>query len=197
MPASRLRSGLTALPLIAILRGIQPQEAEPVGRALADAGWHMFEVPLNSPQPLQSIATLHKAFPHLLVGAGTVLRPEQVREVHDAGGRLIVSPHVDAAVVKAAAGLGMVCLPGVATPTEAFAALEAGATVKALRAVLPPATVLVPVGGIDASSIAAYVAAGASGFGIGSAVYKPGMNAEQVHSKALALRAACTGTMLA
>lgn len=211
MSASSLGSAMAALPLIAILRGVQPHEAVPIGQALVDAGWHIFEVPLNSPQPLQSIANLHHAFPNLLLGAGTVLRPEQVSEVHQAGGRLIVSPHFDAAVVRAAVDLGMVCLPGVATPTEAFAALDAGATglklfpaemippaaVKAMRAVLPPATVLLPVGGIDASNIRAYVSAGASGFGIGSTLYKPGMSAEQVHANALALRAACTGTMFA
>ncbi|AMO24307.1 2-dehydro-3-deoxy-6-phosphogalactonate aldolase [Ramlibacter tataouinensis] len=202
---------MAALPLIAILRGVQPHEAVAIGQALNDAGWHMFEVPLNSPQPLQSIALLHKAFPHLLVGAGTVLRPEQVQEVHQAGGRLIVAPEFNAAVVRAALDLGMVCLPGVATPTEAFAALEAGATglklfpaemippaaVKALRAVLPPGTALLPVGGIDASNIAAYVAAGASGFGVGSSLYKPGMAADEVRRNALALKDACTGTMRA
>jgi 2-dehydro-3-deoxyphosphogalactonate aldolase len=211
MSVSSLSSAMAALPLIAILRGIEPHEALPIGQALAEAGWHMFEVPLNSPQPLQSIAALHKAFPHLLVGAGTVLQPQQVLEVHQAGGRLIVSPNLAADVVRAAADLGMVCLPGVCTPTEAFAALDAGATglklfpaemippaaVKALRAVLPPATALFPVGGIDASNMLAYVAAGASGFGIGSTLYKPGMNAEQVRRNALALKAVCMGTMRA
>jgi len=211
MSVISLNTAMAALPLIAILRGIQPHEAVPIGQALADAGWHMFEVPLNSPQPLQSIAALHKAFPHLLVGAGTVMQPQQVREVHQVGGRLIVSPHFDVEVVRAAKDLGMVCLPGVVTPTEAFAALAAGATglklfpaemippaaVKALRTVLPPATVLLPVGGIDASNIGTYVAAGASGFGIGSSLYRPGMDPELVRGKAMALRSACTGTILA
>jgi 2-dehydro-3-deoxyphosphogalactonate aldolase len=208
---ARLHAAMNALPLIAILRGIKPDEAVPIGQALASAGWHMIEVPLNSPQPMISIAALTAAFPHLLIGAGTVLRPEQVHEVHKAGGKLIVAPNFNADVVRAAADLGMVCLPGVATATEAFAALEAGATglklfpaemippaaVKALRAVLPPATALLPVGGIDASDMAAYVAAGANGFGIGSSLYKPGKSVEDVKQVALDFKAACAGTIRA
>jgi len=169
------------------------------------------EVPLNSPQPLHSIATLAAAFPQALVGAGTVLTAAQVREVHAAGGQLIVSPHFNADVVREAVRLDMACLPGVMTPSEAFAALDAGASglklfpaemitpavVRALRAVLPPATRLLPVGGITPDSMAAWQAAGASGFGIGSALYKPGMSAAQVGASAMNFIAAYAGIMRA
>jgi 2-dehydro-3-deoxyphosphogalactonate aldolase len=199
------------LPLIAILRGIQPNEVLDVGQALADAGWHMIEVPLNSPHPLVSISALTAAHPHLLIGAGTVLNPDQVREVHKAGGKLVVSPNFNGDVVRAAVDLGMVCLPGVLTASEAFAALDAGATglklfpaemippaaVKALRAVLPAAVQLLPVGGIDVTSMATYLAAGANGFGIGSALYKPGRSADEVKRIALDFKAAFEGTIRA
>lgn len=205
------RRALEQLPLVAILRGIRPDEAEPVGDALADAGWRLLEVPLNSPDPLRSIALLARRFPDAVVGAGTVRTADQVRQVHDAGGRLIVSPHFDARVVEAAARLGMVSLPGVMTPSEAFAALDAGATglklfpaemippaaVKAMRAVLPPEVLLLPVGGIAPATMAGYRAAGANGFGIGSAVYKPGMDAPAVATAARAFADAWGGTMRA
>lgn len=211
MPASTLQSALQGVPLVAILRGIAPNEAPGVGQALVEAGWHIIEVPLNSPQPLASIADLAAAFPHLLVGAGTVLHPGQVREVHKAGGKLVVAPNFNPDVVRAAVDLGMVCLPGVFTPTEAFAALDAGATglklfpaemippaaVKAMRAVLPASALLFPVGGITAANIAAYAAAGANGFGIGSALYRPGRSAGDVKQAALDFKAACTGTIRA
>jgi 2-dehydro-3-deoxyphosphogalactonate aldolase len=206
-----LHAAIESVPLVAILRGIAPNEALDVGQALADAGWHLVEVPLNSPQPFASIAALTAAFPRLLIGAGTVLTPEQVHEVHKAGGKLVVAPNFNADVVRAAADLGMVCLPGVATPTEAFAALDAGAAglklfpaemippvaVKAMRAVLPSSTLLLPVGGITPSNMGAYIAAGANGFGIGSALYKPGMSAQQVKQAALEFRAALTATRVA
>ena len=161
-PRQQLTDALAACPLIAILRGLRPEEARPVGAALVDSGWRLIEVPLNSPEPLSSIATLAQAFPQALVGAGTVLQPEQVQQVHAAGGRLVVAPNFNAAVVREAVRLGMACLPGVLTATEAFAALAAGATglklfpsemippaaVKALRAVLPADTLVLPVGGI-------------------------------------------------
>ncbi len=151
-------------------------------------------MPLNSPEPLQSIATLTRLFPHTLIGAGTVLNAQQVQDVHAAGGRLVVAPNFNPAVVAQALALNMVVLPGVATPTEAFAALDAGAhglklfpaemvspaTVKALRAVLPKNTALMPVGGITPDNMAAYRSSGASGFGLGSALYAPGRSAEQV-----------------
>lgn len=206
-----LHEALAQLPLIAILRGIRPEEALDVGRALDEAGWRVIEVPLNSPQPLQSIAALSKAFPHLLIGAGTVLQPGQVHEVHKAGGRLVVAPNFNADVVRAAVDLGMACAPGVFTATEAFAALDAGASalklfpaemippagVKAMRAVLPASTLLLPVGGIDASNMARYIAAGANGFGIGSALYAPGRRAADVKQRALDFKAACAGTIRA
>lgn len=206
-----LRNALAACPLVAILRGLQPQEAQPIGQALADAGWKLIEVPLNSPQPLQSIATLVAALPGCIVGAGTVLSPQQVREVHAAGARLVVAPNFNAEVVREAVRLGMICLPGVATATEAFAALDAGATglklfpaemippaaVKALRAVLPAQALLLPVGGIGTSDLAAYRSAGADGLGIGSSLFKPGMDAAEVKGRALDFQAACAGTMRA
>jgi 2-dehydro-3-deoxyphosphogalactonate aldolase len=205
------RSALNRLPLIAILRGITPDEAAPVGQALWAAGWRLLEVPLNSPEPLQSIAQLARAHPHAIVGAGTVRTAEEVRQVHDAGGRLVVSPHFDPRVVRAAAERGMVAVPGIATPSEAFAALEAGATalklfpaemippaaVKALRAVLPPEVPLLPVGGIAPGSMAAYRAAGATGFGVGSALYQPGMPAPAVQAAAQAFAEAWAGTIRA
>lgn len=198
-PHTKFASALHKLPLVAILRGLRPEEALAVGQALVSTGWALIEVPLNSPRPLDSIATLAAAFPQALIGAGTVLTVQDVRNVQAAGGELIVSPNFNPAVVHQALQLGLVCLPGVMTASEAFAALDAGATglkmfpaemaspavVKALRAVLPPATVLLPVGGITPDNMRAYMAAGASGFGIGSALYQPGMAAEQVAENAM------------
>lgn len=195
--------GLAALPLIAILRGLTPAEAPAVGNALAENGFALLEVPLNSPHPLHSIEHLARAHPGALVGAGTVLTAAQVREVHAAGGRLVVAPNFDAAVVREAVQLGMVCLPGIATPTEAFAALAAGASglklfpaeaaspavLKAMLAVLPAGTRVMPVGGIGADTMAPWHAAGAAGFGIGSALYKPGKPAEAVGRDAAAFAA--------
>ena len=183
---------------MAILRGITPAEALPVGQALVDDGWSLIEVPLNSPQPLQSIAALAQAFPQALVGAGTVLDADQVRAVAAAGGQLVVAPNTDVEVIFEAQRLGLVCLPGVATPTEAFAALAAGAqglklfpaemaspvVLKALRAVLPAGTPVLPVGGITPDSLAAWRAAGAAGAGIGSALYKPGVAVAEVAAQA-------------
>ena len=193
-PAARLARALHTLPLVAILRGITPDEAVPVGQALVDAGWSLIEVPLNSPRPLDSIRALVQAFPQALVGAGTVLRADQVRAVAATGAGLIVSPNTQLDVLAEGLRLGLVCLPGVATPTEAFAALAAGAHglklfpaewlppagLKAMRAVLPAGTRLLPVGGITSDNMAAYRAAGAAGFGIGSALYKPGMGVAEV-----------------
>ena len=198
---------LQTVPLVAILRGIKPAEALAVGQALLSTGWTLIEVPLNSPQPLDSIAALASTFPQALIGAGTVLSVDDVRDVHAAGGQLIVSPNFNPAVVREAVRLGLVCLPGVMTASEAFAALESGATglkifpaemitpavIKALRAVLPPGTVVMPVGGITTGNMRPYLAAGADGFGIGSALYKPGMPAAEVAEHAMYFIAACAG----
>jgi 2-dehydro-3-deoxyphosphogalactonate aldolase len=208
-PAGKLTAALAACPLVAILRGLPPTDAPAVGEALAGSGWKIIEVPLNSPEPLLSIAALARAHPDVLVGAGTVLTVQQVRDVHAAGGQLVVSPNFNADVVREAVGLGMACLPGVGTATEAFAALHAGAhglklfpaemippaAVKALRAVLPPQTLLLPVGGVTPANMAVYLAAGADGFGIGSALYKPGMAAAEVRRNAHAFLAAWGGTI--
>jgi 2-dehydro-3-deoxyphosphogalactonate aldolase len=204
-------AALDPLPLVAILRGLTPAEAPAIGAALFGAGFRVLEVPLNSPQPLLSIAALAKAFPDAIVGAGTVRTEEEVRLVHEAGGRLIVSPHFDPEVVGAAVARGIACLPGVATPSEAFAALAAGASglklfpaemippaaVKAMRAVLPPEALLLPVGGITPATMAAYRAAGVNGFGIGSALYSPGKDAAAVATSARAFADAWAGTMRA
>lgn len=210
-PHQKFSSSLQTLPLVAILRGLQPAEALPVGQALVSTGWTLIEVPLNSPQPLESIAVLASAFPQALVGAGTVLTVEDVRKVQAAGGQLIVSPNFNPAVVHEAARLGLVCLPGVMTASEAFAALEAGATglkifpaemitpavLKALRAVLPAGAAVLPVGGITPENMRPYFAAGANGFGIGSALYQPGTPAQVVAENAMKFIAACAGTMRA
>ena len=207
----KLAHALQTVPLVAILRGIRPAEALAVSQALLSTGWTLVEVPLNSPQPLDSIAALASAFPQALIGAGTVLSVDDVRDVHAAGGQLIVSPNFNPAVVREAVRLGLVCLPGVMTASEAFAALEASATglkifpaemitpsvVKALRAVLPPGAVVMPVGGITTSNMAPYFAAGASGFGIGSALYKPGNSAADVKENAMYFIASCAGSIRA
>ncbi|PAU64341.1 2-dehydro-3-deoxy-6-phosphogalactonate aldolase [Pseudomonas sp. PIC25] len=202
-----LRQALAANGLIAILRGVQPDEVEAIGRALYDAGFRVVEVPLNSPQPLESIALLRRSLPRdCLIGAGTVLSVTQVEEVWTAGGELIVMPHGDPQVICAAKAAGLAVAPGVATPTEAFAALAEGADVlklfpaeqlgpsvlKAWRAVLPAATALLPVGGITPENMAAYRRAGASGFGLGSALYAPGMDADEVGRRARAFVQAAT-----
>jgi 2-dehydro-3-deoxyphosphogalactonate aldolase len=198
-PAEHLADALARLPLVAILRGITPPEAVSVGEVLYAAGFRLIEVPLNSPNPLHSIAALRQGLPaDALIGAGTVLNVGAVLQVQQAGGELIVMPHADVAVVRAAKAVGLVCLPGVATPTEAFAVLAAGAdglklfpaelltppVLKALRAVLPPSTPVLPVGGITPERMPAYRAAGATGFGLGSALYAPGMPAAEVARRA-------------
>jgi 2-dehydro-3-deoxyphosphogalactonate aldolase len=207
MPIEKFTSARRKLPLVAILRGLTPAEAPSIGHALIDAGFVLLEVPLNSPNPLDSIALLAHQHPQALVGAGTVLTPAQVREVHAAGGELIVSPNFDADVVREAVRLGLVCLPGIMTPTEAFGALAAGAqglklfpaelaspaVVKALLAVLPAGTLLLPVGGIAPNNMAAWLAAGAQGFGIGSSLYKPGKGASAVQHDATEFVAAYAG----
>jgi 2-dehydro-3-deoxyphosphogalactonate aldolase len=180
---------LTRCPLVAILRGVKPTEVVEIGQALIDASFAIIEVPLNSPDPLESISLLVKAFgSKVLVGAGTVTSADQVIEVGEIGGRLIVMPHADADVVRAAKAGGLYALPGFATPTEAFAMIAAGAdglklfpaeanppkVLKALRAVLRKEIPVLPVGSITPDNMAEYWAAGANGFGLGSALYKPG-----------------------
>lgn len=206
-PIEKFTNAFRKLPLIAILRGITPAEAPSVGDALVNVGFGMLEVPLNSPDPLVSINLLAKQHPEALVGAGTVLTPAQVREVHAVGGELIVSPNFDEDVVREAVRLGLVCLPGVMTPTEAFAALAAGAhglklfpaelaspaVAKALLAVLPAGTLLLPVGGITPGNMAAWRAAGAQGFGIGGSLYKSGKSAAAVRHDASELIANYAG----
>ena len=193
------------LPLIAILRGVTPDEANDIGLALVETGFRIIEVPLNSPDPIESIRRLATALgDRATVGAGTVRSVVEVAEVAAAGGQLIVSPHMNPQLIRATKQAGLMSGPGVATPTEAFAAIEAGADflklfpaeqfepaiVKAWRAVLPKGMPLVPVGGITPESIAAYVAAGATGFGLGSALYKPGMTPPDVRCAAEAFVAA-------
>lgn len=196
-----LQRWLGEMPLVAILRGITPAEAVPVGEALWEAGFRILEVPLNSPEPLRSIEALAGAMQgRALVGAGTVLAPARVREIRDAGGELAVMPHADTAVIRAAKVAGLFCVPGFATPTEGFAALGAGAdalklfpaeavgpnVLKAMLAVLPKGTAVLPVGGIAPGSLAPYRRAGARGFGLGSALYKPGMTPAEVAERARA-----------
>jgi 2-dehydro-3-deoxyphosphogalactonate aldolase len=196
-----LNQALRQLPLVAILRGIQPEEVEAIADILYIEGFRIIEVPLNSPQALDSIARLARRMPgDALIGAGTVLSADAVRDVQVAGGRLIVMPHADAAVIRVAKARGLACVPGAATPTEAFAALQAGAdalklfpaelvtpaVVKAMRAVLPRETALLPVGGITPETMAPYQRAGAAGFGLGSALYAPGMTAATVGERARA-----------
>lgn len=200
-----LTGWLARCPLVAILRGIRPEEAGDIGAALVEAGITTLEVPLNSPDPMRSIATLARALPQALVGAGTVIDPADAARVADAGGRLVVTPHADPEVVRAAKAAGLFAVPGFFTPGEAFALLRAGAdalklfpseahspaVLKALLAVLPKGTKVLPVGGIGAENMAAWRAAGAAGFGIGSALYRPGDSAAAVAGKARALLAAC------
>ena len=202
---SAIQEHLAELPLIAILRGVRPDEAVAIGRALVDAGFRAIEVPLNSPEPLESIAALAETFgQRALIGAGTVLDPADALRIAEAGGRLVVMPHVDLAVIRAAKAQALLCVPGVATPTEAFGALAAGAdalklfpaealpppVVKAWRAVLPKEVWLLPVGGITPERMAQYLTVGANGFGLGSALYQPGLTPAEVAVRAKAFAAA-------
>lgn len=193
------------IPLVAILRGVTPDAVVGIGEALVAAGIVVVEVPLNSPEPIESIRRLAAALgDRALVGAGTVRSAEAVAAVKEAGGTLIVTPHADVAVVKAAKARGMIALPGFLTPTEAFALVDAGAdglklfpaeaagpaVLKAMRAVLPPALPVLPVGGIGVETMEGYLKAGAAGFGLGSALYRPGDGAEVVGERARAFVAA-------
>lgn len=189
---------LAEFPLIAILRGLRPSEAEAIGDALVDGGFRIIEVPLNSPEPLKSIEALAKRFPDMLIGAGTVLDPDDANRVKDAGGGLILMPHSDPAVIRRAKELTLSCVPGVTTPTEGFAAVRAGADalkmfpaemlppaiVKAWKAVFPPELVLMPVGGVTPEKLKPYWESGARGFGLGSALYAPGLSPDVVRANA-------------
>jgi 2-dehydro-3-deoxyphosphogalactonate aldolase len=187
---------------------VRPDEVEAIGTALEGAGISIIEVPLNSPQPMESIRRLAARFgERLLVGAGTVMTVAQVGEIADAGGQLIVTPHAAAEVVRAAKARRMLACPGFFTPTEAFSMLAAGAdaiklfpaeaaspaVLRSIRAVLPPGTAVLPVGGIDAGNMKPWLDAGAAGFGVGSSIYRPGDSAEVVGAKAARLLAALGG----
>ncbi|MDX8510302.1 2-dehydro-3-deoxy-6-phosphogalactonate aldolase [Mesorhizobium captivum] len=199
-PFPKLKRGL-----VAILRGLKPTEAISIGQAIFDAGIEAIEVPLNSPEPFSSIASIVEALPKTaLVGAGTVLTAADVDELHKAGGRLLVSPNIDAEVMGRAMHFGMVTMPGVFTPTEAFQAIELGASalkffpasvlgaggIAAIRAVLPATTLIGAVGGVSDKDFAGYKAAGVSVFGLGSSLYKPGASVEDVARRARAAVAA-------
>lgn len=192
-----LLQALQKCPLIAILRGIQPQEVVAIGTALINQGFHCIEIPLNSPQPLESIALLNQAFQKsALIGAGTVTRVEQVAQVAERGAKLVVMPHTDITIIRAAKEQGLYCIPGFSTPTEAFAAINAGADalklfpapiptiLNAMKAVLPQNIPILPVGGITPAMLVHYLQAGASGFGLGSNLYQPGDSADLVTKNA-------------
>lgn len=200
-----MKSWLKRSPMVAILRGVKPDEVEAIAEALAESGILVVEVPLNSPQPFDSIGRLAKCFGDtLLVGAGTVMSVEAVQSVHDVGGKLIVTPHADVTVTAKAKASKMFAVPGFFTPTEAFALLGAGAdalklfpaeavapaVLSAMRAVFPPDTAVLAVGGVNTATIAPWRAAGAAGFGVGSSIYKPGISPADVRVKAKALVAA-------
>jgi 2-dehydro-3-deoxyphosphogalactonate aldolase len=202
-----MKGWLDRCPLVAILRGVRPDEVEAIGDALLAEGIAVIEVPLNSPEPIESIGRLAaRCGGRALVGAGTVLDPADCARIAAAGGGLVVTPHADPEVVRAAKAAGLLAVPGFLTPAEAFALLRAGAdalklfpaeaaspaVVRALLAVLPRGTAILPVGGMEAATLGAWRAAGAAGFGIGSAIYRPGDSAAAVGAKARALVAALT-----
>ncbi|MDJ0624302.1 MAG: 2-dehydro-3-deoxy-6-phosphogalactonate aldolase [Desulfocapsaceae bacterium] len=199
----KLKDSLREFPFIAITRGLEPHQAVHCIEILIQAGFTIIENPLNSPRPFESIQSMAKyAGEKALIGAGTVTKVSQVELVKHAGGRVIVSPHCDIKIIKQTKKSGLVSIPGVATPTEAMVALNAGAdalklfpaeiispaAVKAIRAVLPAETLLILVGGINSTNWQTYSEAGASGFGIGSSLYKPGISGEQLLQKALLFR---------
>ena len=194
-----------SIPLVAILRGLTPDEAPACGAALFSAGFRLLEVPLNRPGAIAAIRALVSiAPPDAIIGGGTMLTRAHVEAVFEAGGRLFVSPNCNPAVISFAASLGMLCAPGVATPTEAFAALDAGADalklfpaemvgtagLKAIKTVLPPDTLLWPVGGVTPASLKAWADAGATGAGIGSQLYAPGVTPAQLQQRAAAFAVA-------
>lgn len=194
-----LQEVLKEMPLIAILRHIKPSEVTAIGDVLYAAGFRCLEVPLNSPDPFDSIARLAAEFgKKALVGAGTVIQVGDVAKVAEADGKVIITPHTDPKIIHEAKRLGLCCIPGVSTPTEAYTAIHAGAdalkifpavatppsVVKAIKAILPPNMVLIPTGGVSPDMMADYMAAGADGFGLGGALYSPGDTPTQVAAKA-------------
>ena len=198
-------AAFASCPLIAILRGVRPDEVVAIGEELVAAGFTLIEVPMNSPDPLDSVARLVDALgDRAMIGAGTVLTVGQVAAMRDAGGRMVISPNTNLDVIRASAAAGLVSLPGIATPSEALAALDAGATalklfpaeaaspavLKAMRAILPSELRVLPVGGIVPEGMAPWRQAGAAGFGLGSALYKPGLTAAEVGANARAFVAA-------
>jgi 2-dehydro-3-deoxyphosphogalactonate aldolase len=200
-PSEALKSRLADCPLVAIIRGVTPGEAEAVGAAIFEAGIRIVEVPLNSPEPLKSIEIIAKSLgDRALVGAGTVLDPADVARIRDAGGRIIVSPNTFAPVIEAAAAAGLVSSPGFYTPSEAFEAIRAGAhalklfpaeaaspaVVRALLAVIPRDVPLLVVGGVRPDGMKPWIEAGAAGFGLGSGLFKPGLTAAEVGARARA-----------
>jgi 2-dehydro-3-deoxyphosphogalactonate aldolase len=200
-PSEELKSRLADCPLVAIIRGVTPGEAEAVGAAIFAAGIRIVEVPLNSPEPLKSIEIIARSLGNrALVGAGTVLDPADVARVRDAGGRIIVSPNTFAPVIEAAAAAGLVSSPGFYTPSEAFEAIRAGAhalklfpaeaaspvMVKALLAVIPRDIPLLVVGGVSPDGMKPWIEAGAAGFGLGSGLFRPGLTAAEVGARARA-----------
>jgi 2-dehydro-3-deoxyphosphogalactonate aldolase len=195
----KLNTAISSLPFVAVMRGIRPSECADIGTCLYDAGFRIIEVPLNSEHPLDSISALRTRLPaDAIVGAGTVLAADSVRRVHEAGGEAIFSPHADPAVIRSAKELNLISVPGIMTPTEAFSALSAGADalkifpaelitpkiIKAIRAVLPKDLLLLAFGGITPESMKPYLDAGARGFGLGSALYKPAMSCADVAVRA-------------
>ena len=195
----KLKAAVSSLPFVAVMRGIRPVECAEIGTCLYEAGFRIIEVPLNSENPFASVAKLRDHLPaDAIVGAGTVLAPDDVRRVHEVGGEAIFSPHGDPAVVRAAKAMKLISVPGIMTPTEAFAVIAAGADalkifpaelitpkiIKALRAVLPKDLLLLAFGGITPDTMKPYVDAGAGAFGLGSALYKPGMSCAEVATRA-------------
>ena len=195
----KVRASLERFPFIAILRGIQEYEIYEAGSILIEAGFEIIEIPLNSPNPIKSLQILTEHFGSAaLIGAGTVLTESEVDQVHQAGGNLVVCPNCDENVIKRARSLDLICLPGVMTPTEAFTALRVGAdglklfpaellspsVIKAMKAVLPAEVIMIPVGGINDTNWKAFHAAGASGFGLGSSLYRAGMSMSELRENA-------------
>jgi 2-dehydro-3-deoxyphosphogalactonate aldolase len=191
----------TAVEMVAILRGLTPERAMETGKALVDAGFRTLEVPLNSPQPFDTIKLLAEAHPDYLVGAGTVLTVDDVNQLRAAGGKLVVAPNCDPVVIRHALGFGMRVMPGIATATEAFAAINAGATelklfpastygaghLRALKSVLPKHVKVYPVGGVGSQDIAEWLVSGADGFGFGGELFKPAYTLADVAARAKGL----------